>query len=158
MDVAITRGKVAAVEHQISEESKEALDARDWWWPRASSTSTRTSHREIVDQDRPYSHCLLKGTTTAVDAGSTGELNFQGFKRYVIDQSRRGTLALLNIESLGMIEFADVKPGNTTQEWPSLLTSSDEKFREDVHQRKGDGADHKQTERRSFGISWAHHA
>ncbi len=52
-----------------------------------------------VDAD---THCLRRGVTTAVDAGSAGASTFAGFKRYVIEVSATRVVALLHISSLGM--------------------------------------------------------
>jgi len=51
----------------------------------------------------PDEHCLGRGVTTAVDAGSAGAQTFTGLLRYVIDRSRTGILAFLNIAVQGMI-------------------------------------------------------
>jgi len=92
--------------------------------------------------------CLAKGTTTVLDAGSTGELNFMGFRKYVIEDARTRIFALLNIESLGMIEYS-----RTDQKWPSLITGRDEMFINiegtiDTIRRNRDVI---------LGIKWAHH-
>jgi len=92
--------------------------------------------------------CLAKGTTTVLDTGSTGELNFMGFRKYVIEKTRTRIFALLNIESLGMIEYS--KPD---QKWPSLIMGRDEMFINiegtlDVVKRNRDVI---------LGIKWAHH-
>ncbi len=47
-------------------------------------------------------HCLERGVTTAVDAGSAGASTFPGFKRYVIDVSATRVVAMLNLSMLGM--------------------------------------------------------
>src|SRR5262249_5237872 len=51
----------------------------------------------------PDAHCVDRGVTTAVDAGSAGAQTFPGLRRYVIDQSTTGILAFLNIAVQGMI-------------------------------------------------------
>src|SRR5215469_7095263 len=51
----------------------------------------------------PDEHCLGRGVTTAVDAGSAGAQTFPGMRRYVIDRSRTSILAFLNIAVQGMI-------------------------------------------------------
>jgi dihydroorotase len=53
-----------------------------------------------VDADR---HCLLRGVTTAVDAGSAGAQTFPGLREYVIERSRTRLLAFLHIAVEGMI-------------------------------------------------------
>jgi dihydroorotase len=62
----------------------------------------------------PDPHCVAKGVTTAVDAGSAGADTFPGFRRYVIDVSATRLFAQLNISSQGMIsretgELDDIK-------------------------------------------------
>jgi dihydroorotase len=52
-----------------------------------------------VDAD---SSCLLKGVSTAVDAGSSGAENFEGFNKYVIKKSRTRIIAFLHISSMGL--------------------------------------------------------
>lgn len=47
-------------------------------------------------------HCLMRGVTTAVDAGSAGASTFGGFRRYVIDVSATRIMAMLNISTIGM--------------------------------------------------------
>jgi len=51
----------------------------------------------------PDEHCLGRGVTTAIDAGSAGAQTFSGLRRYVIDRSRTSILAFLNIAVQGMI-------------------------------------------------------
>jgi dihydroorotase len=53
-----------------------------------------------VDAD---AHCLRRGVTTAVDAGSAGASTFPGFKRYVIDVSATRVLAMLHLSAIGMM-------------------------------------------------------
>ena len=92
--------------------------------------------------------CLAKGTTTVLDAGSTGELNFMGFKKYVIKNARTRIFALLNIESLGMIEYS-----RENQKWPSLITGHDEMF----INIEGTLETIKRNRNVIIGIKWAHH-
>lgn len=97
----------------------------------------------------PELTCLVKGTTTVLDAGSTGELNFLGFKRYVIRNVKTRIFALLNIESLGMIEYS-----RTNQKWPSLITGHDEMF----INIEGTLETIKRNRDVILGIKWAHHS
>jgi len=92
--------------------------------------------------------CLAKGTTTVLDAGSTGELNFMGFKKYVIKNARTRIFALLNIESLGMIEYS-----RENQKWPSLIPGHDEMF----INIEGTLETIKRNRNVIIGIKWAHH-
>ncbi|MEM2970781.1 MAG: hypothetical protein QXR63_07630, partial [Candidatus Bathyarchaeia archaeon] len=97
----------------------------------------------------PETACLLKGCTTVLDAGSAGELNFMGFRKYVIGKSKTRIFALLNIESLGMVEFA-----RSNQKWPELITGQDELF----INVEGTCDVIKQNRDIILGIKWAHHS
>lgn len=54
----------------------------------------------------PDPHCVAKGVTTAVDAGSAGADTFPGFRKYVIDVAATRLYACLNISSQGMLSAA----------------------------------------------------
>jgi dihydroorotase len=80
----------------------------------------------------PDDHCLDRGVTTAVDAGSSGAQTFPGLRRYVIERSRTRVLAFLNIAVQGMIsrlvgELEDIRwasPGQAVacaRENPDLI-------------------------------------
>jgi len=80
----------------------------------------------------PDTHCLGRGVTTAVDAGSSGAQTFPGLRRYVIERSRTRVLAFLNIAVQGMIsrlvgELEDIRwasPGQAVaraRENPDLI-------------------------------------
>src|SRR5438094_3738958 len=47
-------------------------------------------------------HCIAKGVTTAVDAGSSGASTFPGFRKYVIEVSATRIVAMLHISQIGM--------------------------------------------------------
>ncbi len=51
----------------------------------------------------PDPHCVSRGVTTAIDAGSAGADTFPGFRKYVIDVSATRLFAQLNISSQGML-------------------------------------------------------
>jgi dihydroorotase len=51
----------------------------------------------------PDPHCLGRGVTTAVDAGSAGAQTFPGLRRYVIERCSTQIFAFLNIAVEGMI-------------------------------------------------------
>jgi predicted amidohydrolase len=50
----------------------------------------------------PDPHCLARGVTTAVDAGSAGASTFPAFRRYIIEVSATRIVAMLHISSIGM--------------------------------------------------------
>ena len=81
MDVAIAQGKIDDVRHRISDgSSKRVIDASGM----IVTPGLVDIHTHVADGLArlgvdPVKNCLLKGTTTAVDAGSVGELNFESF-------------------------------------------------------------------------------
>src|SRR5438105_9645389 len=50
-------------------------------------------------------HCVGRGVTTAVDAGSAGASTFPGFKRYVIDVAATRIVAVLQLSVIVMIRY-----------------------------------------------------
>ena len=149
-DVAISEGKIVDVRKGINaSESKYVIDADGMIvTPGLIDIHVHCCYKIAHLGVDPELLCLAKGSTTVVDAGSTGELNFMGFRRYVIDNSRTRIFALINIESQGMIEYA-----RANQKWPSLITGRDEMFINiegtlEVIRRNRDVI---------LGIKWAHH-
>ncbi|HEY3057764.1 MAG TPA: amidohydrolase/deacetylase family metallohydrolase, partial [Chloroflexota bacterium] len=55
-------------------------------------------------------HCLRRGVTTAIDAGSSGASTFPGLKRYVIDVSATRVLAMLHLSVIGMMRDDTLGP------------------------------------------------
>ncbi len=148
-DVAISQGKIADVRKGINASGGKHVDASGMTViPGIIDLHAHCCYRITHHGIDPELACLAKGSTTVLDAGSTGELNFMGFRRYVIDTSRTRIFALLNIESLGMIEYA-----RENQKWPELITGRDEMFVNpegtlDVIERNRNVI---------LGLKWAHH-
>jgi dihydroorotase len=70
-----------------------------------------------VDADQ---HCLGRGVTTAVDAGSAGAQTFPGLRRFIIEPSETRILAFLHVAVQGMItnlvgELADTRWASPAQ-------------------------------------------
>ncbi len=68
----------------------------------------------------PDAHCIGRGVTTAVDAGSAGAQTFPGLRRYVIERASTRILAFLNIAVAGMIssligELEDIRWASVQQ-------------------------------------------
>ena len=111
MDVAISGGKIAAVEKSIAPtEAKKTVDARGLYVTPGlvdlhvhvyAGTGEKGSYAGD-NSVYPDDHCLRSGVTTAVDAGSSGWANFPDFKDRVIDRSSTRVLAFLNIVGKGM--------------------------------------------------------
>jgi dihydroorotase len=51
----------------------------------------------------PDAHCLRRGVTTAVDAGSAGAQTFPGFRQYVVEPADTRVFAFLHVAVQGMI-------------------------------------------------------
>lgn len=158
-DIAISRGRVVAVERKIPEsKAKKVIDATGMVvTPGLIDLHTHAAYEVVRLCIDPIRNCLLRGTTTVIDAGSTGELNFTPFKNLVIEKSKARILALLNIESLGMIEFADRRPRWTDQEWPKLLTALDEAFAGMFINIENTVNIIRRNRPTIVGIKWAHH-
>ncbi|MGN6793501.1 MAG: amidohydrolase/deacetylase family metallohydrolase [Streptosporangiaceae bacterium] len=78
----------------------------------------------------PDLHCLGRGVTTAVDAGSAGAQTFPGLRRYVIERSSTQILAFLNIAVEGMIsslvgELEDIRWASPEQAVARARENSD---------------------------------
>ncbi|RJS75644.1 amidohydrolase/deacetylase family metallohydrolase [Candidatus Bathyarchaeota archaeon] len=149
-DIAISEGKITDLRKGINAAgAKHVIDASGLIvTPGLVDLHVHCSYRIVHLAVDPELICLAKGSTTVLDAGSTGELNFTGFRKYVIEPSRLKIFALLNIESLGMIEY-----GRGNLKWPSLITGRDEMFINientlEAIRRNRDVI---------LGIKWAHH-
>jgi dihydroorotase len=104
-DVAISGGKVAAVEASIgADQAERTLDAAG----KLVVPGLIDLHAHLfagvgggaeVDRD-----CLGRGTTTVLDGGSTGSAAYEGFRRYVVEPSKTRVLTWLHISSIGLID------------------------------------------------------
>ncbi|MCD6529804.1 amidohydrolase/deacetylase family metallohydrolase, partial [Candidatus Bathyarchaeota archaeon] len=150
MDLAISNGEIVDIRRGINSSlAINVIDASDLIvTPGIIDIHVHCCYNILNIGIDPESHCLRKGCTTVLDAGSTGELNFRGFRKYVIEKSRARISALLNIESLGMIEF-----GSEGQEWPKLIMEYEELFisLENTLKTIEENRDI------ILGIKWAHH-
>ena len=150
MDLAISNGKIVDVRKGINESlAGKVIDASGLIvTPGIIDIHVHCCYNILNIGIDPESCCLEKGCTTVLDAGSTGELNFRGFRKYVIERSRTRILALLNIESLGMIEY-----GSQGQKWPKLIMEYEELFI-NVENTVKVIEDNRDV---ILGIKWAHH-
>ncbi|MEM3744882.1 MAG: amidohydrolase/deacetylase family metallohydrolase [Candidatus Bathyarchaeia archaeon] len=150
MDVAILDGKIADLRRGInSTGARHVIDASGLIVaPGLIDLHVHCCYGIAHIAVNPDLACLAKGSTTVVDAGSTGELNFIGFKKYVIRSAETRIYALINIESQGMIEFS-----RPNQKWPSLITGRDEMF----INVDGTVEEIKRNRNIIIGIKWAHH-
>jgi len=117
MDVAISDGKVSALEPHISaSEGRHLVDASGQIvTPGLIDLHTHVCHGITYLSVDPEASCLPRGSTTVVDAGTIGELLFEGFRRFIIDASRSRIYAFLNVGSLGLVYYF------RKQEWAKLI-------------------------------------
>ncbi|MDA1189085.1 MAG: amidohydrolase/deacetylase family metallohydrolase [Chloroflexi bacterium] len=120
-DIAFANGKVAALAASIPEKDADhVLDATDLLVvPGLVDLHVHVywgGNHFGVDPDTA---AISKGVTTVLDAGTSGALPFDGFRRFIIEQAQTRIYALLNIASIGLgpietgelfdIRFADVE-------------------------------------------------
>ena len=104
-DVAVRRGKIAAVAEDIpAEQAKKVLDATG----KIVTPGIIDMHTHVfwgvshfgLDPD---STCLAKGVTTVLDAGCAGAQTFPAFRRFIIEKCKTRIYALLNISAAGQV-------------------------------------------------------
>jgi len=102
-DIAFTDGKVAALaQNLLSEEASEVIDVDEKLVvPGMIDFHGHFSHRIVAHQADPDATCLPIGVTTAVDAGSTGWMNFPGLRSYVIERVETRLFAFIHLSSIG---------------------------------------------------------
>jgi dihydroorotase len=112
MDLAITKGKVAAVDRDIpAEQARGALDVSGLYVTPGlvdihSHMYATPGHRRAWAGDNsilPDGFSFRSGVTTMVDTGSAGWRNFEDFRFRVIDRFQTRKFAFLNIVGLGMV-------------------------------------------------------
>ncbi|MCC6168873.1 MAG: amidohydrolase/deacetylase family metallohydrolase [Caldilineaceae bacterium] len=106
MDVAFAQGRVADVAPSLDAASaRQVIDCRGQFVaPGMIDLHVHVywgvSHYGI----HPDPHCVAKGVTTAVDAGSAGADTFPGFRKFILEASATRLYAHLNISALGMLD------------------------------------------------------
>lgn len=112
LDIAISEGKIAAVEKSISEKkAKKIIDAKgllvtpgliDIHGHHFYGTSEDSYLSDGYSALAPDGFTLRSGVTTVVDCGGAGWRNFNQFKAQTIDHSKTRVLSFLNIVGHGM--------------------------------------------------------
>jgi dihydroorotase len=106
-DIAFSDGKVAAIDRELPRAGAESVDVAGkivvpglidlhthvYW----GGTSLGVDAAEVARNS---------GTTTFVDAGSSGPGNFLGFRRHVIEPSPVRIIPILNISHAGIFAFS----------------------------------------------------
>jgi dihydroorotase len=110
-DVAISNGKIAAVEEHIDPAralktvdvpnllvSPGLVDIHVHVYASTGEPNSYAGDNSVF----PDGFTLRSGVTTVADAGSSGYKNFPDFKEHIIDRSKTRVLAFLNIVGAGM--------------------------------------------------------
>jgi dihydroorotase len=103
-DLGFKDGRVAAVEASIPPgAAAEVVDvAGKLVVPGLIDLHGHFAHRVYPYRADPDSYCLAIGVTTAVDAGSVGWANFEGFREYVIRRVDTRLYAFVHLSTLGL--------------------------------------------------------
>jgi dihydroorotase len=115
LDVAVSGGKIAAIAPSITDVAQRILDVRGAviapglidlhthvdFGMRTRSVNARGVHPDLVG--------VRAGVPTIVDAGTTGPLNFGGFRHYVIDPARTRVLSFLHVARGGISMEPDIR-------------------------------------------------
>ena len=105
LDVGITAGRIAAMQPKLAQDNaKRILDVRGCY----VTPGLIDFHVHSYWGVNPYgfnadSICLASGVTTAMDAGSSGPVNFLGFKKLVHESSKTRMLAFVAIAQHGVL-------------------------------------------------------
>jgi len=109
-DIAISQGKIAAIETRISSQAKKIVDATNQY----VTPGLIDLHTHVYWGGTPLGinadhHCLMNGVTTVLDAGSAGWRNFPGFTTHIIATSQTRIIPLLHISSIGLIKSFELE-------------------------------------------------
>jgi len=104
-DVAITDGKVAAVEASINVNlAKEVIEAKDMIvTPGLIDMHVHAYPGVCCYGLEPDVTNIARGVTTAMDCGSAGARTFPAFRQHFIERAETRLYALLNISTMGII-------------------------------------------------------
>lgn len=104
-DVAVRDGRIAAVAETLPDaEAPRVIDARGLY----VVPGLIDLHLHVYRDHTPWgldadSLCAAGGVTTMLDTGSAGSLNFDGFRRDIIDRSDTQVLGLVNLGCAGLV-------------------------------------------------------
>ncbi len=109
-DIAISQGKIAAIENHIPSQATKIINANNQYvTPGLIDLHTHVYWGGIPLGINADHHCLTKGVTTVLDAGSAGWRNFPGFQTHIIASSQTRIIPLLHISSIGLIKSLELE-------------------------------------------------
>ena len=105
LDVAVSRGRIAAVDIDIPEEAAcRVIDATGQLvTPGLVDLHTHVFHKVTYWGIDPDPVASVSGVTTWNDAGSAGALTLPGLREFVVDPARVRITAFLNISNIGLV-------------------------------------------------------
>ncbi len=104
-DVAIRGEKIESIAADIpANRSRIVINARG----KIVTPGLIDIHTHVFPDVGPYGieadpHCLRRGVTSVIDAGTSGPLMFEAFRRCHIERSQTRIRALLNVVAIGMV-------------------------------------------------------
>ncbi len=104
-DIAIASGKIVSIEREIPvERARRIIRAQGM----IVTPGLIDIHTHVFPFTGPYGieadpHCVYKGVTTVVDAGTSGSLTFPAFRRFEIERCATRIRALLHVAAIGMV-------------------------------------------------------
>jgi dihydroorotase len=109
-DIAISQGKIAAIENHIPSQATKIINANNQY----VTPGLIDLHTHVYCGGMPLGinadhHCLTKGVTTVLDAGSAGWRNYPGFHTHIIASSQTRIIPLLHISSIGLIKSLELE-------------------------------------------------
>jgi dihydroorotase len=113
MDVAVTSGKIARLGFGIpASDAERVISAHG----KIVTPGLIDIHTHVFPWVGPYGisadpHCIHRGVTTVVDAGTAGALTFPAFRKYDIERAATRILALLHVVSIGMVAGSTPRMG-----------------------------------------------
>jgi len=123
LDVGIRDGRIAAIGPSLlAERARQVIDAHGL----LVTPGLIDLHTHVYEHVTPLSInadalAARSGTTTMVDAGSSGAATFAGLRKFVVEPSRCRILALLNVSVIGLAAMPEcgygrfVDPTRTAQ-------------------------------------------
>jgi len=104
-DVGIRGGKIARLESEIpAGDASQVVDARG----KIVTPGLIDLHTHVFPYVGPYGiepdpYFVMRGVTTVIDAGTSGALTFEAFRRFVISRASTRIRALLHVVSIGLV-------------------------------------------------------
>lgn len=105
-DVAVSAGKIVAIEPDITAAATSRIDATGLLvTPGLVDIHVHVYKGATFWGVDPDEIGKKGGTTTVLDAGSTGSQNYRGFKEWIVDQARVRVLGLMHLSEIGLVSF-----------------------------------------------------